>query len=108
MPELNREVLKKLEARTPQRKISLDEWLAFAVVFDVSPLVLLLPTENVPYQFAPVEHLAGDASDVLDWLVSDLGSHLPYATEVSALRLDGLVAVINDYLRQQRPTTKEN
>lgn len=59
-----------------QRSITVDELVALAYVLEVSPLVLLLPRENVSYQVTPEE--TASARLVYEWMIGELRPPFPW------------------------------
>jgi len=102
-------VVTKLE--TGRRKsVSVDELLALACVFDVTPLALLLPASNTAYRVAP--KIIEQADDVAKWIVgTKLLPRSPHVGEVMpdhpgnhAVRMERYLAERPHYL--VRPITE--
>jgi transcriptional regulator with XRE-family HTH domain len=68
MPELNRYIITNIETGR-RESISVDELYVLARALDVSPIHLLLPTEDQPVAVTPTEQAA--SGQVRDWITGD-------------------------------------
>lgn len=92
--EWNRGVVTKLETGR-RESVSIAEWLALACAFDVSPLALLFPDEDVRYAVTPSQS-AESVVDVYNWIVG-LFNGLPFTGESRQL-VKFVPAGLPDYL----------
>lgn len=93
----NRGVVSKLETGR-RESISVAELLALAVVFDVSPLSLLVPSEPCDYAIAP-NRVATITLRVYDWFVGRDG--LPFGEQTPSVDWWGIPSGLPEHLMRR-------